>query len=218
MANNSLDFMKDVLAAPLGEVISAVGQGVAEAQAALDEGSLAKTLQIYSESDDEGIKLLREIGYRPTFYVIPEVEVTTHISLSIASVSTDAGAGAGAAPTPGSTNTRSKVPKMYATPVNASVANKYNFNSQASTTMKFKIVPVPPAAEVADVRVVPDLVGKNVLQAEVVLRELELTYTITNADDTGAPDPEDTGTTIATQSPEAGSLAQASDTIEVTIV
>ena len=209
--------MKDVLAAPLGEVISSVGQGVAEAQAALDEGSLAKTLQIYSESDDEGLKILRDVGYRPTFYTIPEVTVETQISLSIASVANEASSGTGAVPTPGSTNTRSKVPKLYATPVNASVANKYNFNTSASTKMTFKIVPVPPAAELADVRVTPDLVGKTVAEMEPLMQTLELTYLIVNEDDTGAPDPTASGVTIISQSPDPGTLVQAQDTIEVTI-
>ena len=36
MANNSIDFLGESLAAPLGNLISAIGEGVGEAQAALD--------------------------------------------------------------------------------------------------------------------------------------------------------------------------------------
>ena len=209
MANNSLDFMKDVLAAPLGEVISSVGQGVAEAQAALDAASLEQTLAIYSETDDEGLKLLREIGYRPTYYVIPETEVETHISLSISSQALD---GNGATPgSPGSQSTRTQAPKLYATPVNASVANRYNFSTQASTKMKFKIVPVPPSQEVSEIRVAPDLTGKTLAEVETLLGELSLTFSITN------PEDEATGVTVVSQTPAGGTLLQANATIEIEV-
>ena len=206
MANNSLDFMKDVLAAPLGEVISSVGQGVAEAQAALDAGSLEATLAIYSETDDEGLKLLREIGYRPTFYAIPETEVETTISLSISSTTNNNPAG-----TASSANSESRLSKtrIYATPVNASVQNRYNFNAQASTKMKFKIVPVPPTSEVSDIRVMPDLNGKTKDEAETLLTELSISFTYTN--------PTSTGTVIDSQSIAAGALVQAETVVELTI-
>ena len=83
MANNPLDQLKDVLSAPLGELISAIGKGVGEAQAALDEGSLNQTMALYNQANNtEMTKLLREIGYQPTFYVLPETEVEAQISLS----------------------------------------------------------------------------------------------------------------------------------------
>ena len=61
---NIKNLVQDVVASPLGDVIASVGQGVAEAQHALDEGSLSAVLDIYAESDDEKLKLLQEIGYR----------------------------------------------------------------------------------------------------------------------------------------------------------
>lgn len=214
MANNSLDFMKDVLAAPLGEVISSVGQGVADAQASLDAASLRTTLEIYSENDDEGIKLLREIGYRPTFYAIPETIVETHISLSISSQAPQApsAGGTGSLPSGSTPTARTAVPKLYATPVNASMSNRYNFTTQASTKMTFKIVPVPPTTEVSDIRVAPDLAGKTIAEVETLLGELTLTYNIAN------PEAEGTGAVVDTQDPSPGALMQAGNTIEITLV
>ena len=61
------NIISDVVASPLGEVIAAVGQGVADAQQALDEGSPGKTLEIYSEGGSQMLQMLRDIGYNPTF-------------------------------------------------------------------------------------------------------------------------------------------------------
>ena len=47
------ELVSDVMAAPIGELIAAVGQGVAEAQQALDRGSLAQILDIYSHADSD---------------------------------------------------------------------------------------------------------------------------------------------------------------------
>ena len=49
MSSALSSLVSDVVASPLGDVIASVGEGVAAAQRALDEGSLAQTLAIYSE-------------------------------------------------------------------------------------------------------------------------------------------------------------------------
>ncbi|MBA1331610.1 hypothetical protein QQ73_10855, partial [Candidatus Endoriftia persephone str. Guaymas] len=53
------DLVRDVVASPLGDIIASVGEGVAEAQQALDDGALAKTLEIYSEGGEAALALLR---------------------------------------------------------------------------------------------------------------------------------------------------------------
>lgn len=77
------ELIKSTLAAPMGDIIASVGQGVASAQAALDEGSLATLLDIYSEGGDEKIQLLRDIGYQPTFYALPETTGELQIALTV---------------------------------------------------------------------------------------------------------------------------------------
>ncbi len=77
------NLIKDVVASPLGDIIAAVGQGVADAQQALDEGSLAKTLEIYSEGGTEALQMLREIGYSPTFYTLPETTGEVRIAMRL---------------------------------------------------------------------------------------------------------------------------------------
>ena len=77
------DLVSDVMAAPIGDIIASVGQGVAQAQEALDRASLAQVLAIYHESDSDEIRLLQEIGYQPTFYALPDTTGEIQVALSI---------------------------------------------------------------------------------------------------------------------------------------
>lgn len=209
MANNALDYMKDVLAAPLGELISSIGNGVAEAQAALDAGSLAQTLQIYSDNDDPLAKQLRDIGYQPTFYTLPETtcEAQVSFSLSASQVATQNG-------TPSLQQSGQRT-RVYASPVNASVTNKYNMESSGSAKLTFKVVAVPPQGNIPEIRVVPNLVGKTKEEAETVLSSLGLDYEVAPDIDGNIPTPATTDT-ILSQSPAPGELIQRSQALSLT--
>jgi len=142
MSNNVIN---EVMAIPLGELISSIGKGVGEAQAALDAGSLQQTLALYSKDnlDNTGkntklAKLLKEIGYRPTFYALPETEVTTTVSIAIS--------GEGVTDLSilnGQTLAKRILPRLTVYPINAANSNRYNVDIKAATTLNFKIVPVP---------------------------------------------------------------------------
>jgi hypothetical protein len=201
MADNSFDFMKDVLAAPLGEIISSVGSGVAEAQAALDAGSLAQTLAIYNTSNvDETTALLRNIGYQPTFYAIPETEVEAQISLSLSMNESYSGSGNGLQKNGGIKT------KIYATPASASFTNTYNLNVNAFSKIKFKIVPVPPPNDTGELRVVPSLVGKTVSEVNTTLASLGLKTAGLPAGTLGSAK-------IATQNPIADAIVKSGESV-----
>ncbi len=168
MANNSFNFMKDVLASPLGELIASIGKGVGEAQAALDRGSLQQTLELYNgdpENSDEALKLLREIGYIPTFYVLPKTTVKAKITLAISQ----------SKESPTKNNERFAT-KMYASPMNATHTNTYNLDINACAELQFEIVPVPPS-ESSAVRIMPPISanadGKNYFELKKVLSILD---------------------------------------------
>ena len=155
MSSNSYDYIKDVFAAPLGDFIASIGEGVGEAQAALDEGSLRQTLEIYNNDPDKGsetLKMLREIGYQPTFYTIPKTTAKAKISLSISQQSTGSAI----------QSNREFRPKMYAAPINASNTNKYNLGLNATAEIQFDIVPVPPS-EAQIIRFLPNVIEKTVI-------------------------------------------------------
>ena len=204
MANDSSDYMKDILATPLGELISSIGNGVAEAQTALDEASLAKTLALYESADDKTLELMRQIGYQPSFYAIPETEVEASVSLSMAanSAATNSGTG-GIAKDRAVSRTR-----IYTTPTNATNSNRYNIQANASAKLKFKIVPVPPSNAMSAMRVVPNLEKKTIEETEKILRDFGLQYEV--GDDGGSGK-------VVSQSPTSGEIVNEGAVITINL-
>ena len=82
MADPDTRPLLDALSCPIGDLIAAVGRGVADAQRALDEASLATLSEVYSRNDGL-LGELQRIGYRPNWYHIPEVESELQIALTI---------------------------------------------------------------------------------------------------------------------------------------
>ncbi len=153
------------LSLPLGELIASVGRGVAEAQREMDAASINVLQEIYSRGDGLFLELQR-IGYRPTWYHIPEAEGDLQITLTATSEQTS---GPAAAPL-GSSRI-----KLYAAPVDAAYASRFGFNVQASSRVKFRIVPVPPSTAADSLQVVPLLVGLTVEEARAQLVALNIT-------------------------------------------
>ena len=152
MPNNSYQYLKDAFASPLGDFIASIGEGVGEAQAAMDEGSLRQTLEIYNQNPDDAgdtLKLFREIGYQPTFYTIPKTTAKAKISLSLSQKSDGV-----------LNNNRAFRPKMYVTPVNATNSNKFSLDLNASAEIQFDIVPVPPS-DSQIIRFLPNVIEKQ---------------------------------------------------------
>ena len=212
------DFRKlsqDVASAPLGDLIASVGRGVAEAQAALDAGSLEQTLQLYDQSDDVQ-QVLRDTGYRPTFYTIPETEGELKLALTItgreavrpAEPKTAVATTATFAPSVSAFASRnlSKTARLYAAPVDGKYQNSYNFTSQVSATVKFKIVAVPPSSAAEAARVVPDITDQTVESAEALLQSFDLVL-----------DPGEASalSQITEQSPAAGALVSQGAVVRV---
>lgn len=170
------NLIKDVVASPLGDVIASVGRGVADAQQALDEGSLAKTLEIYSEGGAAAVQMLRDIGYSPTFYALPETigEVRIALRLGNQQQNTPLPPQSAAGFLALNKAALTKAPKLYATPVDASYANRFGYQADISAKLTFKIVPVPAPAGVDEMRVLPDVTTAPLPEALVRLQSLDL--------------------------------------------
>jgi hypothetical protein len=205
------NLIKDVVASPLGDVIAAVGRGVADAQQALDEGSLAKTLEIYSEGGAEVLQMLRDIGYAPTFYSLPETTGEVRIAMRLGNNQSSAVNLPSANPvaaTPAinanlarlGLNVPALKTKLYATPVDAGYANRYGYQADISAKLTFKIVPVPAPTGVDELRVLPDLVGATAVAALQRLSALGLTANFVNAQGETVAEPGATQT-VASQTP-----------------
>ena len=201
--NNPVQLFSELLGSPLGELISSVGQGVGDAQAALDQGALQQTLEIYDLSKDEDrteeelklLNLIRGMGYQPTFYTIPETEVEAQISLSLDLKSEQSGPVAGYALSKYAIN---------ATPLNAGNVNRYGLQSNAMAKLKFKIVPVPPPQSLSEIRIVPDLTTKTWNEeTKELIQNLGFTYELIAPDDEVITDEEtEEGLPIQAQTPE----------------
>ncbi len=156
MPKKAIDFYNSALSGSLGDLISSIGEGVGEAQAALDRGSLAKYLELYQQNDDEVpdhiLELLRSIGYQPTFYTIPETEVEAKIALSISAKTINHQTGG------------SKV-RMYGMPSNPGNVNQFNAEVNSFATLKFKILPVPPPEGMDQMIPVPNFEHLTVVKA-----------------------------------------------------
>lgn len=212
--NNPVQLFSELLGGPLGELISSVGQGVGDAQAALDQGALEQTLELYDVSKDDDrtteelrlLTLIREIGYQPTFYTIPETEVEAQISLSLDLKSEQSSPIGGYA--------LSKY-KINATPLNAGNVNRFGLQANAMAKLKFKIVPVPPPQNIAEIRNVPILTDR-IWDDDTrgILQNLGFDYELRTIENELITNEELVeGLSILSQVPEAGMIANTSNTI-----
>ena len=191
MATSDIKPLLEALSCPLGELIASVGRGVAEAQRELDHASLATLQDVYARGDGLFGKL-QKIGYRPTWYHIPEAEGDLQIALTISG--NEASGGAGTTPPAGAA--RSKV-KLYATPVDAGYASRFGYTLNASSRVKFKIVPVPPSNAADALLAMPALTGLTLSEARARLSLLGITGTLPSAADSAV---------VTSQQPAPGTL------------
>ena len=212
--SNPVQLFSELLGGPLGELISSVGQGVGDAQAALDQGALQQTLDIYDLSKDEErteeelklLSLIREMGYQPTFYTIPETEVEAQISLSLDLKSEQSSPVGGYA--------LSKY-KINATPLNAGNVNRFGLQSNAMAKLKFKIIPVPPPQNLSEIRNVPVLADKTWGdETKAIIQNLGFSYELrTPGNEVITNEELVEGLSIWSQTPLAGTIANTTNTI-----
>lgn len=201
--------LQDSISSSLGDIIASVGEGVADAQKALDAGSLAQTLAIYDDSKknedaNNTMMKLREIGYQPTFYVLPETKVKMKISLALSQSSISQANNNQINTSP----RRLSKTKLYATPLNASNSNKYNINYQSSVELEFMIKPVPPPEQF---RLMPDLNNKTLEEAKNKLNEFGLEYSIKNMKEEAIEKNK-----IKETNPKKGAILKLGDVVELT--
>ncbi|MCU0987979.1 MAG: hypothetical protein MUC89_24195 [Acetobacteraceae bacterium] len=127
------DEIEEVLLRPLGDVLAKVGEGVAQAQRAMDLNSLATQTLIDNDP------VLSEYGLQATWYHMPEVTLELKMSLSLRrETKTDASG-------------RARIGKLslLAAPHNAKVQNTLGLDVQGTSTVTARIVsiPAPPRPE-----------------------------------------------------------------------
>ncbi|WP_439579225.1 hypothetical protein [Elioraea sp.] len=122
------DEIEEVLVRPLGEVLARVGEGVAQAQRAMDLNSIATQTLIDNDP------VLSEYGLQATWYHMPEVTLELKMSLAMKrETKTD-------------TSGRVLVSRLslLAAPHNAKVQNALGLDVQGTSVVKARIVSIPP--------------------------------------------------------------------------
>ena len=163
--------VSDTLAAPLGDLIAAVGRGLAEAQQALDLATV-ETIKALQTGTGDGIEVLRKLGYQPTWYRIPELHAEITLSLSVSSTTT-----ADDADSPSGEGGPGRI-RLYGSTMDASYTNRYDYDLNAASVIKFRIVPVPPSTMAADLKVVPRLDRMQFKEARARLVSLGIPFDV----------------------------------------
>ena len=199
MATFDAPRLLDALSAPMGDLIRSIGESVASAQRDMDAQTIAFLQQIYTANSGLYYEIQR-IGYRPTWYHIPEVEAELQVALTVSGNHEQTNQGGAAAPL-------SRV-RAYVAPVDAAYTSKFNYELSASSKLKFRIVPIPESPAMEQVRVVPAVVGLTVPQAR---ERLEIAAVPHEFPDTAV----DTDI-VDTQTPEGGALLEPGQTVILT--
>jgi hypothetical protein len=113
--------MNEVLIAPLAAMVREISAGVAAAQRDLDAAAIASQAQLAVEHPE-----LQALGYQVTWYQIPEATVEMKMALHF-----EKQQAAGPA-------------RVYLAPFNNKYRNIFDFSAEGSSTLKLRIVPVPP--------------------------------------------------------------------------
>ena len=134
MTTDPLANAVETFSAPIENMIIALGQGIAEAQKALDNNSIAVQQSIDTDP------VLSQYGLQATWYQFPTVTMQIKMSMSIAQdqnqQSSPSVAGSPTLLTPARF-------RIIAQPVSASFQNQFNYDSSAATEINLTLVPVP---------------------------------------------------------------------------
>lgn len=143
MADDPLANAVETFSAPIESLIAAVGQGLAQAQYAMDTNSVK--MQETIDADP----VLSQYGLQATWYQFPKVDLQLTMSLSVAEdQTTDGSTGGGGAPVPTGPVTASSPAllsriRLVGQPVSASFQSHFNYSGTAASQINLSIVPVP---------------------------------------------------------------------------
>ncbi len=117
----------ETLVEPLGDILKHVGFAISETQMALDRASIAIETELADKREEVGYDL------HATWYHLPETNVELKMSLSMHWKEKKKGV---------KTVAWKKI--MTAAPINASYKNLFNYDVAGASTIKTKIVSIPP--------------------------------------------------------------------------
>lgn len=130
---------RQLLNAPLPQIIERLGIAIAEAQSALDRNAVEVAKRMAGTEvalGDETHNLL-SLGFTPSFYAFTEATVEARLSFSLAETAeTEVSAGVEGSVTTGVV--------MMSASVDVSYARKFSVSSEGSSTIAARLVSLPP--------------------------------------------------------------------------
>jgi len=154
MADDPLANAVETFSAPIEKLIAAVGEGIAQAQRALDSNSIQE--QEAFDSDP----VLSQYGLQATWYQFPKVDLQLTMSLTVAEDQTSSSSPGPAVNPPGLSRIR-----LVAQPVSASFQSHFNYSGQAASQINLSIVPVPGPRPDNQVTIPPQMKSADVQSA-----------------------------------------------------
>jgi hypothetical protein len=133
MALDSLENALESFSAPIEKVISALGQGIADAQRAMDLNSI----QMQETIDSDPV--LSQYGIQAPWYQFPKVDLQLTMSLTVAEDQETSNP----APASSLSLALARPLRVIAQPVSASFQSHFNYSGQAASQINLSIVPVP---------------------------------------------------------------------------
>jgi len=159
MADDPLSTAVETFSAPIEHLITALGQGIAQAQRAMDQNSI----QTQEALDTDPV--LSQYHLQATWYQFPSVNLQLKLSLAISEDQSPASASASHSSARLASPRLSAVlgaalqspVRLIAQPVSASYQTHFSYDAQAASTISVNIVPVPPPISSDQVTVPPRL-------------------------------------------------------------
>jgi hypothetical protein len=176
----------ETFSAPIEHLIVALGQGLAEAQRALDLSSLQT--QEALDTDPQTAQL----GLQATWYQFPRVDLELKLAVSMVQSAAASPAGASARVDPRLLRASTR---LVAQPVSASYQSKFSYDAQAASTLSLSIVPVPPPRAGDASTLPPRLTREDVVAIALASKAVDAGgkpikfATVTNAQNGLQPDP-----------------------------
>lgn len=137
---------------------------------------------------------LQRLGWRPTWYQIPEAEAEISVALAVTAEQRS--------------DVRGRV-KLYGAPMDASYTNRFGYTLSAQSKLRFRVVPVPAPIAAEAATVVPELGGKTLAEARTLLTALGIAHEFSGS-------VQDAATVLATNVP-AGMVLAGGATLLVTV-
>jgi hypothetical protein len=190
MPDSGLGDMVETFSAPIEHLIVALGQGIADAQRALDLNSIQT--QEALDSDPQTAQL----GLQATWYQFPKVDLELKLALSMAQSGSQPSTPAVATPhlniNPALLRASTR---LIAQPVSATYQTQFSYDAQAASTLSLSIVPVP-APRPSDSSTnpprmtPPDVINTALASKAVDAQNKPVKFsTVTGPDGKPAPDP-----------------------------